>query len=350
MVVEDQQIILAGIYRMITDELSCEVEMMLNAEEALECIATRPAPDVIITDIVMTGMDGLHFIEEARKLLPFCSFLIISGHDNFAFAQRAIQLGVKDYLLKPIQRKRLIGALNHLFAQREHWQQEQSLAYLNDLKLFQSSDGDHHVRFSQGVYGGLTAAFYCVRGARITPEQLLPGCYCMATAENVAIYLLLLPENRFNSAHAQILVMRGEEEISFGINQNGDLAKAFEQCAIADAYGSRDEPKDTTVRQLMRFVSTHSAQPMNVHIAASAVNLSANYASALFKRETGTSLSVFIRHCQLEAARRLLTTTDLRIYEIAEKLGYSDERHFSALFREAYNISPNELRHGKLKE
>lgn len=69
------------------------------------------SPDIIITDIRMPGCDGLTLIAEAQKLNPHIHFIIISGYGQFDYAQRAIQCGVSDYILKPIKEKELKATL-----------------------------------------------------------------------------------------------------------------------------------------------------------------------------------------------------------------------------------------------
>lgn len=68
-----------------------------------ELLETRP--DLIITDVKMPQMDGLRFSQEAKKILPDAEIVILSGHDNFSFAQTAVRLGASDYILKPIKKK-----------------------------------------------------------------------------------------------------------------------------------------------------------------------------------------------------------------------------------------------------
>ena len=64
-------------------------------------------PDILLTDIKMPFMDGLELSELVRKELPDIKIIILSGYDEFAYAQRAVSLGVTEYLLKPISPAKL---------------------------------------------------------------------------------------------------------------------------------------------------------------------------------------------------------------------------------------------------
>ena len=68
-------------------------------------------PDILITDIKMPFVDGLMLSEIVRKNLPDTRIMILSGYDEFEYAQRAISLGVTEYLLKPISPKKLIESI-----------------------------------------------------------------------------------------------------------------------------------------------------------------------------------------------------------------------------------------------
>lgn len=72
-----------------------------NAEEAL-ALAVRIAPAIVCLDICMPVMNGIKLAEEIRKILPATEIVVISGHDDFAYAQQCIRIGIADYLLKPI--------------------------------------------------------------------------------------------------------------------------------------------------------------------------------------------------------------------------------------------------------
>ncbi|HRF47231.1 MAG TPA: response regulator [Anaerolineales bacterium] len=82
-------------------------------------------PDVLITDIKMPFVDGLQLSSFVRERMPWVKIVILSGHDEFAYAQRAIRLGVAEYLLKPITVRTVHQVLQKLGAQLDEERREQ---------------------------------------------------------------------------------------------------------------------------------------------------------------------------------------------------------------------------------
>lgn len=72
--------------------------------------------------------------------------------------------------------------------------------------------------------------------------------------------------------------------------------------------------------------------------------LSPYYLSRLFRRVTGQSIVDFINVRRIEAARRLLESTDLGINDVAEETGFSTTAHFRRVFREQVGVSPMQYR------
>lgn len=104
LIVDDEEIIRRGIRNKI-GKLIQGAEVVGEAADGEEALlkAEELRPDVIITDIKMPKLDGLLFIEGALSLLPEAQFIIISGYQDFSYAQKALKLGVCDYLLKPVE-------------------------------------------------------------------------------------------------------------------------------------------------------------------------------------------------------------------------------------------------------
>lgn len=84
-----------------------------SADEAFS-IAQQQSPDIVITDIKMTGKDGLDLIKDLKELFPALKCIIISGYKSFDYAYTAIKYGVIDFLLKPINQSELNSVLQKL--------------------------------------------------------------------------------------------------------------------------------------------------------------------------------------------------------------------------------------------
>lgn len=114
-IAEDEKLIRTGIAESIDwNALDAEVVgLAKNGTEAYSLIVKHD-PDILLTDIQMTGGDGLELIRLVNGSHPDIKIIIISGYNNFSYAQRAIQLGVKEYILKPIDLDQLFGTLEKL--------------------------------------------------------------------------------------------------------------------------------------------------------------------------------------------------------------------------------------------
>jgi two-component system response regulator YesN len=108
-----------------------------DGETALALLRTVQ-PDVLITDIKMPFMDGLQLSRIVRERMPWVKIIILSGHDEFEYARKAIGIGITDYLLKPVTAQELQSVLQNLSVQldREKLEQER-------LKRLQEQVDEH---------------------------------------------------------------------------------------------------------------------------------------------------------------------------------------------------------------
>jgi two-component system response regulator YesN len=90
-----------------------------DGEIALPLLQTI-RPDVLITDIKMPFMDGLQLARIVHERMPATKIVILSGHDEFEYAQEAITLGVTEYLLKPVTVQDLHRTLRQVAAALDH--------------------------------------------------------------------------------------------------------------------------------------------------------------------------------------------------------------------------------------
>lgn len=106
-VVEDEEIIRKGlIFSINWLEMGCVVVgSASDGQEGLEVICDK-RPDMVVADILMPRMSGLDMLEQAMRTHHFYS-IVLTSYSEFDLAKRALQLGVTDYLLKPVDEDEL---------------------------------------------------------------------------------------------------------------------------------------------------------------------------------------------------------------------------------------------------
>ena len=121
-------------------EAEWDIEEAADGKEALEVLQQKPF-DIMLTDIQMPVMDGLQLIEESLKLNPEMKTVIISRHEKFEYARRALRLKVVDYLVKPVDPKNFVTLMKKIIAQAEVRKQtmeiaEKGLGYVKEHALY----------------------------------------------------------------------------------------------------------------------------------------------------------------------------------------------------------------------
>lgn len=104
LLVDDETLILDGLYNNIAWEDSgfTDVYKADDAQKALD-ILDRRRVDVVVTDISMPGLSGLDLCERIRERWPLCRVVMLTGYREFEYACRAVELGVYQYLVKPVR-------------------------------------------------------------------------------------------------------------------------------------------------------------------------------------------------------------------------------------------------------
>ncbi|WP_284645130.1 response regulator [Paenibacillus silviterrae] len=112
-VVDDEEMILERLEQFFSRHES-EFELVGKAYSGAEGakLAAAAKPDIVLTDIVMPGMNGIEMIEQLRLELPHTDFVILSAYTDFAYAKQAMRMNVQEYVVKvPLSEEELLAAL-----------------------------------------------------------------------------------------------------------------------------------------------------------------------------------------------------------------------------------------------
>jgi two-component system response regulator YesN len=134
-IVDDEEKIRLGLAKLIEKASSTYeiVGLFADAYEVLQAIPNLQV-DIMITDIVMSGMNGLQLIEQIKKQMPDLECVILSGFGEFNYARTALQFGVAGYLLKPVDKIELYQTLKMLEYKVHTNSEERILIRKNALK------------------------------------------------------------------------------------------------------------------------------------------------------------------------------------------------------------------------
>jgi len=146
-IVEDKPPILRNIKQKVQNYNSSLtiVGEAINGQLALPLIKELK-PDIVITDIKMPVMDGLQLISEVKKFNSQILYIIISGYDEFDYARKAMQLGVSEYLLKPVTQESVNITLDKVIAIVKAQKEQTEIKLWNKILIssnkMKASDGD----------------------------------------------------------------------------------------------------------------------------------------------------------------------------------------------------------------
>lgn len=99
------------------------------------------------------------------------------------------------------------------------------------------------------------------------------------------------------------------------------------------------------IRKALEYIHREYARStLGIKELAEQIHLNPSYISVLFKEETNQTFTEYVTELRLRKARELLATTDLKIYEIAERAGFSSSKYFVKVFREKEKMTPKHYR------
>lgn len=316
LIVDDEMVFRKGIGAMLrkTDFSIEQISEAVDGCEAMEFLE-KCNYDIVITDIRMPRMDGLMLCRCMREKGMRSTVIIISGYDDFKYAQTAIQYGVSDYVLKPVSQKKLQEVLKQVIRRQE---EGGSLKY---------SEMDRLVTGLVEALWKLDKEAWQKAGSEV--RKSLTGIGYSAEQE-------LLREIVINTAE-KISERLGERLFADEFGENGfedNLALLWEMMSNRKRHGLLE-----SVREYLLEDPAMSQEEL-----CGRLGFSSSHFSSIFKEKTGKKFVDYRTQIRMEAAKRKLCIPSKTITQVAAEVGYSDYSHFSNVFRKFYGKTPAQFR------
>ncbi|WP_048750029.1 response regulator, partial [Paenibacillus sp. P22] len=120
LIVDDEPLICKGLASLLAGAGLgiTDIHTASNGYEALDYLRMEEV-DLMITDIQMPGMNGIDLMHQAKLIKPWVQTIVVSAHETFQYAQMAIRLGARDYLIKPLNSSQLLDSVRNALLNSE---------------------------------------------------------------------------------------------------------------------------------------------------------------------------------------------------------------------------------------
>ncbi len=343
LLVDDQQFVLDGLIEQLNWDRFHGI-LCGSASDGISAleIMNNNRPDVIISDIKMQRMDGLKLAKSIEETPKFTGIpmILLSGYRDFEYAKEALKYHVKDYILKPITRKKLEQLENILIGFYNN--RETSKAKLKELT-------------TNNYQRELTDALKKQDICRIENffhssffNESMNSKYC----DIIGAQILSLLYNHLEDIHfnkEQVDISRSHTFDNYYNLPTTSAKLNLIETTYLDFLTTINHQKssntDSLFRYSLRYIEQHYTDSnFNISYLASEMNISLSYLSTLFKQHAGINIASFLSVKRLAYAKNLLSTPRFSIRSIAKMSGYDDPGYFSYVFKKNTGMSPTEYR------
>lgn len=165
-----------------------------------------------------------------------------------------------------------------------------------------------------------------IRKLHIRLLSLIISCFPSAPefiASGYTPYELLLREERLNGLHEFVL-------------------SYLQQCL--EHNRSLDHRPQSYAEQASEIIMNHYADNLSLQSVASRINVNPSYLSRIFKQETGLNFISYLTQVRIDKAKHCLKGKNIKVYEVADMVGYPNTAYFSKIFKKMTGFTPEEYR------
>lgn len=395
MIADDEPRIRRGLKNAVTwEQLGIKVVGEAEDGEVALRLAEETSPDIILLDICMPFLNGLDLIRKLNAVDRGCIIIIITGHDEFEYMQQSIKLKIFDYILKPVNKDNLkdtiTRAIQELTKDREkrnylNWINKQLddnmselrnnfisnwlngdmsfeniVSELNFLKIsIQNNIGIILIkvlnRFNTEVvskkWDSRHLNFAVINIAYETLENFEPIFNYIDNDDNIMIVCHIDSNTEWLNIGDEI-----EAKIFDYLNvnillehrklTNGIVGIKSAYKTMVNVINKKCMFKPLVLLTLKYIDANYYLNDLSLETVAEEFNTNPSYLSRMIKQETGLSFIDYLINLRIKKAIFIMDDPTIKIYQVAEMVGYSNQHYFCKAFKKVTGISPTEYRGG----
>lgn len=362
-----------------------------DGEIALE-VVQNTKPDILLLDICMPFINGLQLIEKIKKEYDDCIIIVITGHDEFSYAHEALRLRVFDYVLKPVSREQLYNAITRAIHELSTsrirnkystWAQTQLKMNIDILKekfmnewienhitQIEIDEQQKHFNIELSKNSGMIL-IKPVEKHNIIEAKDWDRNLLLFAIQNIIEELIadLKPNIVFKDNRDNIIAIAAINQISGWIELKNKIETTIQKYLdnnikvyqnfieniedIPNVYNSlieeMSEESNYTpmVQKAKQYIeNNYYKEEISLEEVSNEIKVSPAYLSRILKQETGTSFIDYLTQVRVKMAIQLMNDPTIKIYEIAERIGYNSQHYFSTTFKRVLGVSPIEYKKG----
>lgn len=317
-----------------------------DGADALNYLHLATPPDLVITDMNMPAMDGISLLQYLLDCYPEIRIIVISGYYDFEYTHAAIKANAYDYLLKPIDPKKLHDAVRKCYGEY----QKQGMLAVNierkvhvDLKLYQTllkHAKQLNTIMDYGKTADLNAELDTIKSSisgHASSDSLHESIY--TTLTDVLVRYCVVD----NYTPPVIPDFQSHSDLTLDglFNMICDI---YTQCLSQITKKRSETPTAETLKLIRDYIEKHYTENISLETVSEHFYINKEYLSTLFRKKYGETVGGYIIRLKIEAAKRQLKHCDRTIDQIAASLGYMDTSYFSRQFRKNTGMSPGRYR------
>ena len=366
-----------------------------NPMEALDYLKVNKT-DLVITDISMPDVSGLDIARYLYQSSPDTKVIFLSAYEDFEYARQAISYGIFSYLVKPISIDTLTSALSEAYIQLSKFPHHNQFKGNTDnaairqcfIDLLSDDSADADVLMKRlhklGIYiNPSSAAFACItmsiddsesyynsrwnhgRERLISAiEQIInvehQYAYCGLTffyEMGFDIFIISAPGVTYDefthfvqaymhslpTVFTECLHMPVQPKLKFQ-TQNFSNLMQYRQDFLSQKQTISNNNKHQILGEVKHFIEKNYNTDITLESLASDTGFNPTYFSKLFKEYFGVNFVSYLCSTRIEAAKKLLINTDIRITTVHSMVGFSQHSYFVRQFKAHTGLTPVEYR------